>query len=216
MSDTFRTAAAMRRSEPHPLSAVGRAVDRSTLRAEPTLADTVRLAGRMAAALTVAVCAIGVVVCLALAAEARRWLAFPFGELPARPSEVVSILTHNLHALLAVGGLLLVAQSRYWSGRTARHGAVHRWVQRLGVAVLCTAVAANVLVIGAGLGAYEARMVRSLLPDGPVELFSYALALALYRQGRHQRLPFRHVLAVAALSVAVLALAAVLETYVNL
>jgi hypothetical protein len=216
MSDTSRTAAATAEAGTHPPLTVGRAVDRRTVSTKPSLADTVRLAALMAAALTVAVGVIGVVVWVAFAGAARRWLAFPFGGVPARPSEAVSIFAHNLHALMAVGGLLLVAQSPYWTGRTAAAGGFHRWVQRLGVAALCAAVAANLLVIGAGVGAYGPRMIRSLAPDGPVELAGYALALALYRQGRHQRLPCRHVLAVAALSVAALALAAVLETYINL
>lgn len=195
---------------------IARTAARPTLGAQPTLAETTRLAGRIGAALTLAVCGIGVVVQVTLAATARRWLAFPFGGVPARPSEAVSIFTHNLRAVLAVGGLLLVAQSPHWTGRTSPPGAFHQWLQRLGAALLCAAVTANLLLIGAGLGAYGIRMVWSLLPDGPVELVAYALALALYRQGRHRPLPLRHVVAVAMMSVAALALAAILETYVNL
>ena len=50
-------------------------------------------------------------------------------------------------------------------------------------------IAANVLVVGAALGAYGERMVRAMLPHGPVELAAYALALALYLQGRSRALP---------------------------
>ena len=70
------------------------------------------------------------------------------------------------------------------------------------------------IVVGASFGAYGTRMVRAALPHGPVELAAYSLALALYLQGRTRPLPIRHVLAVAALSVSVLALSAVLETFV--
>jgi len=43
------------------------------------------------------------------AAAARRWLAFPFTGIPAQPSEAAGIFIHNLRALAAVGGLLLIA-----------------------------------------------------------------------------------------------------------
>ncbi len=81
--------------------------------------------------------------------------------------------------------------------------------------MLGAGVAANVIVVGAGLGAYGARMIRALLPHGPVELAAYSLALALYLEGRQRPLGIRHAVAVGALSVAALALAAVLETFVN-
>ena len=72
------------------------------------------------------------------------------------------------------------------------------------------------IVVGASLGAYGTRMVRAALPHGPVELAAYSLALALYLQGRREPLPSRHGRDVGALSIAALALAAVLETFVNL
>jgi uncharacterized membrane protein SpoIIM required for sporulation len=87
-----------------------------------------------------------------------------------------------------------------------------RW---LGEALLAAAVAANLVVIGASFGAYGTRMVRAALPHGPVELAAYSLALALYLQGRRRRLPARSAAAVLALSVLTLAIAALLETYVN-
>ena len=71
-------------------------------------------------------------------------------------------------------------------------------------------------MIGASFGAYGTRMVRAALPHGPVELAAYSLALALYLQGRRRPFPARRLLVVMALSVSTLALAAVLETYVNL
>ena len=127
-----------------------------------------------------------------------------------------SIFLHNLRALAAVGGLLLIAQSAQWTARpTSPHGR-SATVRRLGEVLLGAAVAANLIVVGASFGAYGTRMLRAALPHGPVELAAYSLALALYRQGRTRALPARHVLAVVALSVAMLALAAVLETYVNL
>ena len=144
-------------------------------------------------------------------------LRFPFAGIPARPSTAAIIFSHNLRALAAICGLLLIAQSAHWNVSAAgtEPGPAHRTLRWLGEALLAAAVAANLLVIGASFGAYGTRMVRAALPHGPVELAAYSLALALYLQGRTRALPARHMLAVLALSVATLALAAVLETYVN-
>jgi len=84
-----------------------------------------------------------------------------------------------------------------------------------GELILAGAIVANLLVVGAGLGAYGERMARAELPHGPVELAAYALALALYLQGRKRILPAGHLAKVVAASVALLALAATLETFVN-
>ena len=114
-----------------------------------------------------------------------------------------------------IGGLLLVAQSPHLAGRTHENGLVQRGLQFAGEILLCAAVTANVVVVGASLGAYGARMLRAALPHGPVELAAYSLALSLYIQGRRRPLAIGHVLGVAALSVSGLALAAILETFVS-
>jgi hypothetical protein len=179
------------------------------------MAETVRLAGCVAATLTIACGVIVLVVHLWFAAAARRWLAFPFAGIPARPSTAAIIFSHNLRALAAVCGLLLIAQSAYWSAAGAEPGQAHRMLRGLGEALLGAGVAANLVVIGASFGAYGTRMVRAAVPHGPVELAAYSLALALYVHGRRRRLPPRSVAAVLGLSVLALALAALLETYVN-
>ena len=151
------------------------------------------------------------------AAAARRWLAFPFAGIPARPGEAASIFIHNLRALAAVGGLLLIAQSAYWTARQPRnHGPLHGTLRRLGEALLAAAVAANLIVVGASFGAYGTRMLRAALPHGPVELAAYSLALSLYLQGSQAAAPGPAACSRSmALSVSMLAIAAVLETYVN-
>jgi len=174
------------------------------------------LAAGIAGVITIAVVLIALVVRAGFAASARRWLAFPFAGIPASPDEAASIFIHNLRALAAVGGMLLIAQSGYPAARNGQPGVVHQTLRRLGEALLGAAIAANVIIVGASFGAYGTRMVQAALPHGPVELAAYSLALALYLQGRNRRLPIRHVLAVAALSVSALALAAVLEAFVNL
>ena len=110
------------------------------------------------------------------------------GSRPARARRRASSSTTCARSL-AVGGLLLIAQSAYWTGRTARPGRGSPDVQRLGEALLGAAVAANVIVVGASFGAYGTRMLRAALPHGPVELAAYSLALALYLQGRTRRAP---------------------------
>jgi hypothetical protein len=179
----------------------------------PSLATTVRLARAVAALSLIACCVIAMTVHVALAAKAREWLAFPFTGIPARPGEALMIFLHNLRALGVVAGLLLIAQSALW--KPGAPGRASRMLRLSGEVMLGAAVAANLIVVGASLGAYGTRMLRATLPHGPFELAAYSLALALYLQGRRQSLPPRLMLGVAALSVATLALAAVLETYVN-
>ena len=76
-------------------------------------------------------------------------------------------------------------------------------------------VAFNTLVVGSALGAYGARMVRAMLPHGPVELAALAVALALVIAGCRRSLPVRGMLAWAVVSVGLLAIAAILETWVG-
>jgi len=182
----------------------------------PTRAETAQLAARTAGVITIGVLLVALVVRAGFAASARRWLAFQFAGIPASPGEAASIFIHNLRALAAVLGMLLIAQSGHSAARNSQPGVVHQTLQRFGEALLSAAVAANVIVVGASFGAYGTRMVRAVLPHGPVEFAAYSLALALYLQGRNRLLPIRHVLAMAALSISVLALAALLETFVNL
>ncbi len=92
---------------------------------------------------------------------------------------------------------------------------VQRTVQTGGELILAGLIAANVLVVGTAVGAYGARMLRAMLPQGPVELAAYTLALAVYLRGRRQRLPARQLAGPTATSVVLLAAAAVLETFVN-
>jgi uncharacterized membrane protein SpoIIM required for sporulation len=58
-------------------------------------------------------------------------------------------------------------------------------------------------------------MVGAVLPHGPVELAAFTLAIALYLHSRRQTLPARQIAATITSCVALLAVAAVLETFVN-
>ena len=187
----------------------------SAAAAEVSVRGVVRVAAGISGGLTLAVCVIALIVGLTCAASARGWLGYSFAGISAGPGEAARIFLHNLRALVAVGGLLAVAQSPYWAGKP-QAGPIHSGVQRAGEALLATAVAANVTLVGVSLGAYGIRMLHAALPHGPVELAAYALTLALYLEGRHKPLPPRHTLATAALATSTLALAAALETFVNL
>lgn len=204
------------RDQPPPELNVTRRANEASPVDAPTRAETAQLAARTAGVITIAVVLIALVVRAGFAASARRWLAFPFAGIPSSPGEAASIFIHNLRALAAVWGILLVAQSGYPAARNGQSGVLHRTLWRFGEALLGAGIAANVIVVGASLGAYGTRMVRAALPHGPVELAADALALALYLRGRSRPLPIRHVLAVAGLSMSALALAAVLEAFVNL
>ena len=153
------------------------------------------------------------VVRLALAAQARRWLGYRFPGVAAHLPTTVWILAHNARGLAGVLGLLMVAQLAARSPDPARAQLVLR---SAGEVVIAGAIAANVLVIGAAIGGYGTRMLVAMLPHGPVELAAYSLALALYLTGRRRALPAARMAMVACASVALLALAAALETWVSL
>jgi len=150
---------------------------------------------------------------VAMAAPIRERLGYTFRGVPARPEVTIGIFAHNLRAIMGVFGLLLVAQIA--SRATGGAGRVHRVTIMVGEIVLVGGASTNVLVVGAALGAYGPRMVRAVLPHGPIELAAYSLALGLYLEGRRRALPVAHVAKVAALSLGLLALAAALETFVT-
>ena len=185
----------------------GHAPERRSAHATALL--TVRVAGLLLSATIV----IAGATWLLAAAPTRRWLQFPFRGVPGRAGEAVAIFTHNGRVVAGVFGLLLIAQlalrnpDAKWT--------VQRSLRKLGEALLAGLVAVNVLWVGASVGAYGIRMVRAMLPHGPVELAAYALTLALYLRGRHRIVPTRELVTVGAASVLLLAAAAVLETFIT-
>jgi hypothetical protein len=176
------------------------------------IAQTVRLALRISLLTFAAALVVAGAMRLALARQARRWLAYTFPGVPPRADVVVGIFAHNARAMLGVFGLLLVAQLA--ARRPEGPARAERSILAVGELILAGVIAVNVLVVGAGLGGYGRRMVRADLPHGPVELAAYALALTLYLQGRKRALPAAHLAKVVVASVSLLALAAALETFV--
>jgi hypothetical protein len=178
------------------------------------IAQTIGLALRISLLTFAAVLIVAVMVRLALAGQARRWLAYSFPGIAPRADVAVAIFAHNARAMLGVFGLLLIAQLA--ARRPVGRARAQRSILAGGEVILAGVIAANVLIVGAGLGGYGQRIVRADLPHGPVELAAYALALTLYLQGRQRALSAAHLAKVILASVALLALAATLETFVNL
>lgn len=174
-------------------------------------AKTVVLAALIAAALTVCVLMVALVTRTALASQARGWLHYTFPGVPHRLGSAAWIFANNGRELLGVLGLLLIAQLgvRTAGGPTR----VQQLVRSGGEVLIAGVIAANVLVIGAAVGAYGTRMVWAMLPHGPVEVAAYALALALYLQGRRRPLPPHRLAGTITASVVLLAIAALLETF---
>ena len=172
---------------------------------------TVALAALIAAALTGCVLLVALVTRMALASQARGRLHYTFPGVPHRLGSAAWIFANNGRELLGVLGLLLIAQLG-----TRRAGGPTRAQQLMrtgGEVLIAGVIAANVLVIGAAIGAYGERMIRAMLPHGPVEVAAYTLALALYLQGRKRPLPAWRLASTIAASVILLAAAALLETF---
>ena len=200
---------------PHPQAAMPTGASAPTVTAAPTetaysleLARLAILIGVLAIAAGIA---LAVIVAVAAPVQARDWLGFTFPGVVARAAVAVGIFAHNLRFLSGVFVLLIFARlaPRAPDQRTAR------LTVRLGELILAGAITANIVVVGAALGAYRERMLLALMPHGPVELAAYSLALALYLQNRRRNLPAAYVAKAGAACLALLALAAVLETWVS-
>ena len=118
--------------------------------------ELARLAMLTGVAATAACTVLAGVVAMAAPVRARGWLGFAFPGVAARPAVAVGIFAHNLRSLSGVFVLLIFARlaARAPDKRSAQLGV------RLGEVILAGAIAANVAVVGAALGAYRERMVR--------------------------------------------------------
>lgn len=175
---------------------------------------------------TLAICAITIVVAaaiaivvhIAFAARVRDMLDFTFPGIDAGPGVAWSIFATNLRKLAGILGLVLVLQAPWLAGN--RHPedrpSWHPVLTRLCDCAVAGALGLTFLVVAAGVGAYGIRMVRAILPHGPIELLAFAAALALYRNARCCAIPPRRFGALAAICVLTLALAALVETYITL
>ena len=167
----------------------------------------------VAGGLTFGAIAVAAIVRAGWAAETRRLLGFRFAGVPARLDTAASIFAGNARLLAAVFAAILVAQSPWLAGGNARRGRVMSALTAAVDTVLALAVAVNVALVGAALGAYGDRMALAMLPHGPLEVAAYALALAVYLHARREPIAARRILAVGAMCLALLGVAALLETF---
>ena len=170
----------------------------------------------VAAGLTGATLAVAAIVRIAAAADVRRALAFPFAGIPAQLDAAAVIFANNARLLAAAFAAVLVAQSPWLAGRDASRGPVAAALLAAVDASLVLAIAVNTILVGAAIGAYGTRMIAAVLPHGPLELLAYSSALALHLRAHHGPLASRQILTTAGGCLAVLALAALLETYAPL
>jgi Stage II sporulation protein M len=181
------------------------------------LADARRVL-KLALLATAVAAAAALAVRVLFAADARTVLGFSFPGVAAELGEAASIFTNNTRKVAGIFGLALVLQSPWLSGQRAREDRP-RWHPALATVcdfavagVLASTVAAVVL----GLGGYGMRMVAALLPHGPVEVTAFAAAIVLYLAARRQPIAAGRAVTLAAASVALLAIAALLEAFLPL
>ena len=134
-------------------------------------------------------------------AAARDLLAFRFDPPGRRPGEALEAAATNLRFVAAA---LLAA----WA-------VTSRPRLRLPFDITLTLVLAiNARAVGVALGAYGTPALRALAAHWPLELAAFALAGGAYLSARTGRLAGRSLIPVAVLALALVALGAVLETYV--
>lgn len=143
----------------------------------------------------------------------RALLRFGFAYVPHAPGQTLAIIAANLTVLLPFLLMAVLLQAR-WACWTAAGRRALTWFFDLVVAL---PVLHNlVLPVGSSVGAYGWRMVLSMLPAGPIELAAFALAASVYLHSRRTRIRAAQIgqpARVAALSFAVLLVAAITETY---
>jgi hypothetical protein len=159
-----------------------------------------------------AVGAVAAITTAAFAGPARDFLDFGFPGVPARLDASAEIFASNLRVMLTAFVGCFVAQWP-WLQPGARPSRAWRRVRRLADTAVLVLIVINTMVIGLALGGYGERMLRAMLPHGPVELLAFSGALALYLTARRRRLDRSAVLWLGGGSIFVLALAAALEAF---
>jgi hypothetical protein len=178
----------------------------------PAASDTRRALIAAAGALAVAALA-AIVTRAAFAGRVRAALDFGFGGVPSRFDEAVDIFLNNARLIGAVAAATLIVRSAGVGGDARDADPVGRGLRLAADLSLGAAVAINCALVGAAVGAYGTRMVSAMLPHGPLELAGYSLALALYLRARESRLELAPALRLTGWAMALLATAALVETY---
>jgi hypothetical protein len=174
------------------------------------------LVARVAGAVVVATLAIALVVGVALAPAARGWLHFGFAGVKPDARDALLIFANNckLAAVPIVAGLMIQLRRQAQLDAQRRLAAFLGAIENGCALALAGAVIINLALVGASLGAYGSRMARAILPHGPFELAAYSTSLGFYLRLRREAVPAAGWAASAILVVGLLAVAAVLETFV--
>jgi hypothetical protein len=135
-----------------------------------------------------------------LAPAARELLGFKFAPPAASIAEAAATAAGNLRLAAAVLLAALVVRLRPGSRRP------------LDVVVAALA-ALNAGAVGLAVGAYGTRALAALAGHGPLELAAFALAGGAYLAGRVGELSTGAFATTAGIAAALIALAAVVETY---
>jgi hypothetical protein len=163
-----------------------------------------RHAGRVAlCALALTAAAAGLVRALGADPAARELLGFRFDPPARQPGEALRVAATNLRFVAAA----LVAA---WAVRS-------RPRLRLPFDItLALLLALNVGAAGLAVGAYGTRALQAVALHGPLELAAFALAGGAYLAAREGELPSHDLIQAAAVALALVALAAAVEAYVQL
>jgi hypothetical protein len=156
-------------------------------------------------------------VVLAVGGQAvRGWLGFPFTGVPASAAQAAAIFANNARIMVAAFGAAAAVNAPWLAaqGQSVTPGAGWKATRLLCDLTVGIGVGANVVVVGAALGAYQARMLAAVLPHGPVELLGFACAITLYLLARRGPVPTRTWLLLTATATVALAAGAILETFV--
>jgi hypothetical protein len=170
----------------------------------------------LTAALLVAIILVAVGVHLVAARPARTILAFGFPGVAPTPGSVVSIFVSNASfVVVAVIATLALGAARrgHERGQTTRR-AVLAYTLFFDI-ILAAPALSTVVMVGGGVGAYGGRMIRDVVPHGPIELLGFAAAWSVYLSARKRRIERRSAAVTFGVALAVLAVAATAETYIN-
>ena len=140
-------------------------------------------------------------------------LGFTFPGLRPSLTTATSVFLNNARLALVLFAFALVMSLGGTRGRSDPD-VLARVACALMDAIVAAVVLLNVALVGASVGAYGARMVRTLLPHGPLEVLAYSIAISAYanaRMGRRQH--WRDLVLAGGACLVMLAVAAMVETY---
>lgn len=150
-------------------------------------------------------------VALTQGAQARAALDFGFAGVPQSFGEATAIFLNNAKVACLLACVVALIQLRPLIDSSRWRRAYTTFCDIL----ICTPAVVNTVVLAITIGAYGGRMLKALVPHGPVELAGVALVGALYVHARRGD-PDRRLLVAGFLTALLLiAAAALLETYVQ-